>query len=95
MRLTLNIPDKIYRQLEKMAANEELAVKEIILRANQKEIEVPASADHPLSENQDQEKKDDSDLLPRQRLRFPIIKSTRPGSLVIDSEKIYEIIGFP
>ncbi len=29
------------------------------------------------------------------RLRFPILKSSRPGSLVIDNETIYNIIDFP
>jgi hypothetical protein len=29
------------------------------------------------------------------RLRFPILNSGKPGSLDIDNEKIYDIIGFP
>ena len=29
------------------------------------------------------------------RMRFPVIRSTRPGTLDLDNEKIYDIIGFP
>lgn len=29
------------------------------------------------------------------RLRLPILKSSRPGSLVIDNETIYDLIDFP
>lgn len=29
------------------------------------------------------------------RVRFPLIRSKRPGSLEIDNEKIYQIISFP
>ena len=29
------------------------------------------------------------------RLRFPILNSGKPGTLDIDNEKIYDIIGFP
>jgi hypothetical protein len=32
---------------------------------------------------------------PAKRLNLPLIRSTRPGTLDIDSEKIYEIIDFP
>jgi hypothetical protein len=29
------------------------------------------------------------------RLKFPLIKSKQPGTLKIDNERIYDIIGFP
>jgi hypothetical protein len=29
------------------------------------------------------------------RLRHPVIPSTRPGTLVISNEQIYDLIGFP
>jgi hypothetical protein len=32
---------------------------------------------------------------PAKRLSLPVIRSARPGTLDIDSEKIYEIIDFP
>jgi hypothetical protein len=32
---------------------------------------------------------------PAKRLKLPLIRSSRPGTLDIDSEKIYEIIDFP
>lgn len=32
---------------------------------------------------------------PRRRLKLPVIRSKRPGSLQIDNERIHDIIGFP
>jgi hypothetical protein len=32
---------------------------------------------------------------PRKRLKFPIIKSKQLGTLEIDNERIYDLIGFP
>ena len=32
---------------------------------------------------------------PRKRLKVPIINSGKPGSLKLDNEKIYDLIGFP
>jgi hypothetical protein len=32
---------------------------------------------------------------PAERLKLPLIRSTRKDKLVIDNEKIYEIIDFP
>jgi hypothetical protein len=32
---------------------------------------------------------------PVRRLRLPLIDSDRPGSLQLDNEKIYDLIGFP
>ncbi|MDR3754087.1 MAG: hypothetical protein P4K93_09945 [Terracidiphilus sp.] len=32
---------------------------------------------------------------PAQRLKLPLIRSTRKDKLIIDNEKIYEIIDFP
>ena len=35
-------------------------------------------------------------LSPRsRRLKLPLVNSGRPGSLKIDNERIYELIGFP
>jgi hypothetical protein len=31
----------------------------------------------------------------RRRVSFPIVRSSRPGTLEIDNAKIYELIGFP
>ena len=36
-----------------------------------------------------------SGLRPKKRVRFPVIRSSRPGSLVIDNETIYDFIDFP
>jgi hypothetical protein len=32
---------------------------------------------------------------PPRRMKLPIIRSSRPGTLDIDNEKIYDLIGFP
>ena len=32
---------------------------------------------------------------PRKRVRLPIVRSKRPGTLELDNAKIYEIIPFP
>ncbi len=32
---------------------------------------------------------------PRKRLKFPVIHSKQPGTLQIDNERIYDLIGFP
>jgi hypothetical protein len=32
---------------------------------------------------------------PRKRFEVPVIRSSRPGSLVIDNETIYDLIDFP
>ena len=31
----------------------------------------------------------------RKRLKLPILKSSNPGSIDIDNERIYDLIGFP
>lgn len=32
---------------------------------------------------------------PRRRLKLPIVNVGKPGSLKLDNEKIYDLIGFP
>jgi hypothetical protein len=32
---------------------------------------------------------------PRKRFEVPVIRSSRPGTLVIDNETIYDLIDFP
>ncbi len=31
----------------------------------------------------------------RRRLKLPLVKSKQPGSVKLDNERIYELIGFP
>ena len=38
---------------------------------------------------------DDSATKPARRLAEPILKSYAPGSIQIDNERIYDLIGFP
>jgi len=37
----------------------------------------------------------DEGVLPRRRLKLPLVDSGRPGSLEIDNQQIYDLIGFP
>jgi hypothetical protein len=37
----------------------------------------------------------EQDVPRKRRLKLPLIDSDRPGSLEMDNEKIYDLIGFP
>lgn len=37
----------------------------------------------------------EEEIRPKRRLKLPLIKSSRPGTLDIDNEHIYDLIGFP
>jgi hypothetical protein len=37
----------------------------------------------------------EGDRRPRRRLKVPIMNMGKPGSLKLDNEKIYDLIGFP
>ncbi len=76
MRTTIDIPDEIYRRLKVKAALQGESVRQVALRALQREIE--ASSVGPLP-----------------RLTEPILPSHQPGSIRIDNEQIYDLIGFP
>ena len=81
MRTTVDIPDPIYRELKARAAREGTSVKAIICRSVESEFRRPAAA--TLTKGKPK------------RLKFPVIKAKHPGTLVIDNERIYDIIGFP
>jgi hypothetical protein len=76
MRTTIDIPDVIYRQLKRKAADEGLSIKKLILRGVEGELKSSS---------------------PRQPhfVSSPLIRSKRPGTLVLDNAKIFEIIPFP
>jgi hypothetical protein len=76
VRITIDIPDGLYRQLTAKAAREKRSVKELILQSVETGL-------HLRRTNK------------RRRVSLPIISSKRPGSLRIDSAKIFEIIPFP
>jgi len=80
MRTTVDIPDALYRELKSKAAMEGRSVKELILRGVKGELRPPAKS---------QEKKS------KQEIRLPILKSKEPGTLNLDNERIFDLIGFP
>ena len=77
MRTTIDIPDETYKNIKRMAVEENTTVRQIVLDA----LETAAQKRRSQS--------------PPRRMRFPILRSTRPGTLDLDNEKIYDIIGFP
>jgi len=77
MRTTIEIPDDIYKDVKRLAVDENTTVKQIVLGA----LESALRARIPDP--------------PRKRLKLPIIHSKNPGTLDIDNERIYDLIGFP
>src|SRR2546425_6142423 len=72
MRTTVDIPDHLYRRLKTSAAAERTSVKELVLRAVEKQLRAEHGTEHHT-------------------VQLPIVKSKRPGHLLLDNEKIYEI----
>ena len=70
MRITIDIPDAIYRRLKSRAARERTCAKKLILRGIER-------------------------VLLRQTIKLPIVRSKRPGTLLLDNARIYEVISFP
>ena len=75
MRTTVDIPDRMYRQLKSRAAREGSSTRALILRgvkevlkSERRESGVPVS--------------------------LPIVRSKRPGTVVLDNARIYDI-AFP
>lgn len=77
MRTTIDIPDEVYRNIKKLAVEQNSTVRQIVLDGLGLMLLRPSSEP------------------PARRLKLPLIRSTRNDKLVIDSEKIYEIIDFP
>ncbi len=80
MRTVLDIPDSKFSRLAANAEHEGTSVIEIVLRGIEKEL---GSDEAPQSAR------------PGKSLEFPVIRSSRPGSLAIDNETIYDLIDFP
>jgi Ribbon-helix-helix protein, copG family len=80
MRTTVDIPDPLYRELKSKAAMEGRSVKELVLRAVESELRQPEKLE-PTKR--------------REKLRIPILKSKEPGTLHLDNERIFDLIGFP
>jgi hypothetical protein len=76
MRITVDIPDLVYRRLKSLVASEGSSANELIL----------LGVKYALLEG-----RRDS----RRRVRLPIVRSKRPGTLELDNAKIFEIISFP
>jgi hypothetical protein len=81
MRTTVDIPDALYRELKGKAAREGRSVKELILRSVEGEL-------RPSAKPGSAKKK-------RTKVRLPILKSKEPGTLNLDNERIFDLIGFP
>jgi|HubBroStandDraft_1064217.scaffolds.fasta_scaffold42825_4 hypothetical protein len=77
MRTTLDIPDEVYKNIKRLAVEENTTVRQIVLDALQVAVEKRKAQ------------------APPRRMKLPIIRSSKPGTLDIDNEKIYDIIGFP
>jgi hypothetical protein len=77
MRTTIEIPDDIYKDVKRLAVDENTTVKQIVLRALEGALRTRIP--HPAPK----------------RLMLPIIHSKNPGTLDIDNERIYDLIGFP
>lgn len=80
MRTTVDIPDALYRELKSKAAQEGRSVKELILRSVEGGLR---SVPKPATSRR------------KKKVRLPIIPSKRPGTLELDNERIFDLIGFP
>lgn len=80
MRTTVDIPDTLYRELKSKAAQEGRSVREVILRSVEGELRSATTSKHSAR---------------RQRIRLPILQSKEPGTLHLDNERIFDLIGFP
>jgi len=80
MRTTVDIPDPLYRELKSKAAMEGRSVKELILRGVEGQLRPSAKS---------------RQAKPKKRIRIPILKSKEPGTLNLDNERIFDLIGFP
>jgi hypothetical protein len=77
MRTTIDIPDETYKNIKRLAVEENTTVRQIVLDGLQMAVQKRMAQTPP------------------RRMRFPVIRSSRPGTLDIDNEKIYDLIGFP
>ena len=75
MRTTVDIPDRMYRQLKSRAAREGSSARALILRGVKEVLKSEQrKAGIPVA--------------------LPIVRSKRPGSVVLDNARIYDI-AFP
>lgn len=80
MRTTVDIPDALYRELKSKAAQEGRSVKDLILRSVEGGLRPAPDSVSPRK---------------KKKVRLPIIPSKRPGTLELDNERIFDLIGFP
>ena len=76
MRITVDMPDKLYRRLKTRAAKEGRSVKTLILRGVQDELRAGGTKR-------------------RGSVKLPIVRSKKPGSVILNNARLYEIIPFP
>jgi len=80
MRITLDIPDETYARLEALAKQEGTTVQAIILRGIDAVLQEEGRHFAPKRSG---------------RFKIPLIRSTRPGTLKLGEEGVYEYIDFP
>ncbi len=75
MRTTVDIPDRMYRQLKSRAVREGRSTRALILRG----VKEVLKAERPKG---------------GAAVSLPIVRSKRPGTVVLDNAAIYDIV-FP
>lgn len=75
MRITVDIPDAIYRALKNKAAREGVPLRLIVLRAIQSELE---GTEEKIV----------------RKMKVPVIRSKRPGTLNLTNEQIDDLTAF-
>jgi hypothetical protein len=80
MRLTLDIPDEVHARLKARAKEEGTTMRAIVLRAIEAELH---RASRPAVIDR------------KKRFEIPVRRSTRPGTLKLGAEGVYEYIDFP
>jgi hypothetical protein len=86
------------RAIDKELAGEEVPKK--VKRLAEPNLQSPAPGSIRLKNEQTggpsgPESVEQPGLTPKKRFELPVIRSSRPGSLAIDNETIYDLIGFP
>lgn len=75
MRITIDLPDEVYRNLKTLAAKRGGTIRQILLEG----LDLVQRESHR----------------PKKRFELPVVRSGRADKLEINSEKIYDLIGFP
>jgi hypothetical protein len=83
MRTTIDIPDEAYRTARILAAMRGDTLRTLVLEGLEMVVRASKPGNGTVPERQET------------RPRFPVIRSTHPGSLKLGEEGVYEYIPFP